>query len=266
MNELIPLQQTNINNQQIQTVNARDLHAFLEVKARFNDWIQRRIQEFDFVEGADFCSFLSESGTKGFTQNLVKPQGGRPSKEYYVSLDMAKELSMVERNEKGKQARRYFIQCEEELKNVKQNPALPDFTNPAIAARAWAEQYEKCLQLEQQVEEDKPLVEFAETIKKSDQDFLIRDAAKMLGVGVRYLFNYMRQDRWIMAKRSEPYAEKVHRGLMTVKVDNYESKDGESKQSITGYLTFKGLQSLHEKLKNIGKISRNHQLELKFAD
>lgn len=261
MNELFVIQESNINNQQIETVNARDLHAFLEVKAKFADWIKNRINDFGFVEGLDFCTI---------SKILEKPQSGRPSVEYYVSINMAKELSMVERNEKGKEARLFFINRENRLRQIetgKQNlaPALPDFTNPAIAARAWAEQYEKRIQLEHQVEEEKPLVEFAETIQKSEQDFHIRDAAKMLGVGVKYLFSYLRQERWIMIKRSEPYAEKVHRGLMTVKVHTYEGKNGESKESITGCLTFKGLQNLHEKLKSIGKISRSHQLDFDFA-
>jgi anti-repressor protein len=87
-----------------QTVNARELHGFLEVKTAFKDWISRRIEDFGFIEDQDFCSFLSESG-------------GRPSKEYALTVDMAKELSMVERNAKGKQARLYFIECERRAKD-----------------------------------------------------------------------------------------------------------------------------------------------------
>nr|WP_319637584.1 antA/AntB antirepressor family protein [Brucella sp. HL-2] len=89
----------------MQTVNARDLHYFLEVGSVFKDWIARRIADYGFEDGKDFCSFLSESS------------GGRPSKEYHLSLDMAKELSMVERNEKGKRARQYFIECERRAKD-----------------------------------------------------------------------------------------------------------------------------------------------------
>jgi phage anti-repressor protein len=89
-----------VGQQVINSVNARDLHCYLEVGSAFKDWIVRRIADYGFSEGSDFCSFLSES------------QGGRPSKEYAISLDMAKELAMVERNEKGKLARKYFIECE----------------------------------------------------------------------------------------------------------------------------------------------------------
>ena len=92
MNELISLTQSAINGELQQTVNARELHAFLEVRTRFNDWIASRINEYDFVENQDFVIF---------TENSVKIQKGRPSNEYQISLDMAKELAMVERNEKA---------------------------------------------------------------------------------------------------------------------------------------------------------------------
>ena len=109
MNELISLTQSAINGELQQTVNARELHAFLEVQTRFNDWIAARINEYGFIENQDFVSF---------TENPVKIQRGRPSKEYQISLDMAKELAMVERNEKGKQARQYFIGCEKLAKQA----------------------------------------------------------------------------------------------------------------------------------------------------
>ena len=105
MDELIPLQPQTINGNAVETVNAEELHKFLEVRSKFADWIKNRISEYDFVENQDFVSF---------SENLEKPQGGRPSQEYYISLDMAKELSMVERNEKGREARKYFIECEKQ--------------------------------------------------------------------------------------------------------------------------------------------------------
>lgn len=251
MNELIKIAPAEINGVQIQAVDARELHSFLAVKTSFKDWIQRRIKDFDFKENLDFSSFLSES------------IGGRPSKEYLLSVSMAKELSMVERSEKGKQARLYFIQCEQKLKEVtNQQFKLPDFTNPAIAARAWAEQFEKAQALQMKIETDKPLVEFAETIQESNEDFLIRKAAKLLGVQVKFLFGFLRQQQWIFKTSSEPYARRIHQGLMTVKVGDYKDKDGEAKHSITGYLTFKGLKRLHDDLKSLGKIPQEHQLEL----
>ena len=91
MNQLIPLQPQTINGNAVETVSARTLHEFLGVATRFNDWISTRIKEYDFIDNQDFVCF---------TENSVKPKGGRPSQEYYITLDMAKELSMVERNEK----------------------------------------------------------------------------------------------------------------------------------------------------------------------
>ncbi|WP_375707634.1 antA/AntB antirepressor family protein [Bartonella sp. AA1HLJMS] len=108
MNTLIEITEQIIDQETVQTVNARELHTFLDVNIRFNDWISRRIEEYSFQENQDFVSF---------TQKRVKPKGGRPSIEYHLTLDMAKELSMVERNEKGRQARRYFIECEKKLRN-----------------------------------------------------------------------------------------------------------------------------------------------------
>ena len=107
MNELIKLHLQTMNSNTVDTVSARELHTFLEVQTRFNDWISTRISEYDFIENKDFVSF---------TENSVKPKKGRPSQEYYITLDMAKELAMVERTDKGKLARKYFIECEKRLK------------------------------------------------------------------------------------------------------------------------------------------------------
>ncbi|QBY44163.1 antA/AntB antirepressor family protein [Arsenophonus nasoniae] len=107
MQNLINIETKNINGELIQTVNARDLHTFLESKQKFADWIKDRIQQYGFIESQDFIVILGKT-----------PNGGRPAKEYHISLDMAKELSMVERNEKGKQARQYFIECERQAKTA----------------------------------------------------------------------------------------------------------------------------------------------------
>ena len=97
------------NEQGIETVNARELHEFLEVKSKFADWFKNRVSEFGFIENSDFVSV-----------SKILESGGR-SIEYHISIDMAKELSMLERNDKGKQARLYFIECER-IANAKQVP------------------------------------------------------------------------------------------------------------------------------------------------
>ncbi len=85
--------------------NVENLFCYLEVNSKFADWIKNRINQYDFIENQDYI--IKEVFT-----------GRRPRKEYYVTLDMAKELCMVENNEKGRQARRYFIDCEKRLKNL----------------------------------------------------------------------------------------------------------------------------------------------------
>lgn len=87
------------------TVNARDLWEKLESKQRFADWIKDRIEKYGFNEHEDFFVILGKS------------TGGRPSTEYHLTMDMAKELAMVENNEMGRTIRRYFIQCEKKLRN-----------------------------------------------------------------------------------------------------------------------------------------------------
>lgn len=90
-----------------QAVSARELHAFLESKQEFANWIKNRIEKYDLVENVDYQVF------DNFVNN---PKGGRPLTEYALSVSAAKELSMVEGNEKGKQARKYFISCENQLR------------------------------------------------------------------------------------------------------------------------------------------------------
>ena len=123
MTELFVLVNRPVAGQAQQTVNARELHAFLENRDHFSTWIKDRISQYGFVENQDFITF---------TENLVN--GGRRI-EYALSLDMAKELSMVERNAKGKQARQYFIDCEKRLSGSMKI----DFNDPLQAAKAFIE-------------------------------------------------------------------------------------------------------------------------------
>jgi len=98
------LPQVQEHNQLTQAVNARELHGFLKSRQDFSTWIKNRIADYDFVENQDFVRFHKKMEANNAT--LI---------EYAITLDMAKELSMVERNEQGKQARKYFIECEKRL-------------------------------------------------------------------------------------------------------------------------------------------------------
>lgn len=122
MNELIKITEQNGKK----AVSARELHEFLESKQEFANWIKNRIDKCDLIENLDYQVF----------DNFVKkPNGGRPLTEYALSVDAAKELSMVEGNEKGKQARRYFIACEKAVtSNTYELPKLQDLTEAKIIA------------------------------------------------------------------------------------------------------------------------------------
>ena len=111
--ELVQISETEINGTLTKTVNARELHSFLDIQTKFATWISNRISKYSFEENHDYLTV---------SKNLEN--GGR-SIEYYVTLDMAKELSMVENNEQGRLARRYFIECEKKLKEVRQEPPKP---------------------------------------------------------------------------------------------------------------------------------------------
>lgn len=107
--QLIPVFNGTISNETTLLVNARDLHTLLDVGKRFASWIVERIAEYGFVENQDFMII---------SQVREKIGRGRPAKDYHLTLDTAKELAMVERNEKGRQIRRYFIECEKKLRSM----------------------------------------------------------------------------------------------------------------------------------------------------
>jgi phage anti-repressor protein/ribosomal protein L7/L12 len=103
-----------IGNSEINSVSARVLHEQLQVKSRFNDWINNRIKKYGFVENEDF---------KAVTKNLVTAQGNTSTFfDYIVSIDMAKELAMVENSEIGRKIRRYFIEVEKKFREQSQKP------------------------------------------------------------------------------------------------------------------------------------------------
>lgn len=111
MKALIKVNSLKVGDDTIQTVNARNLHKWLESKQQFSNWIRGRIEDYGFVENADYLTINKKSER----QILI---------EYHISLDMAKEISMVDRSAKGKEARQYFISCEKRLKELEQSKLL----------------------------------------------------------------------------------------------------------------------------------------------
>lgn len=121
MNELIKITTVTINHETVNAVNARDLWKFLKSKQKFADWIKNRISEYGFEEEKDFFINLGKSH-------------GRPLRDYIISLDMAKELAMVENNEQGRKIRQYFIEVEKQYREWEKaahkfepEPDMPEF-------------------------------------------------------------------------------------------------------------------------------------------
>lgn len=115
--DLIPVFTGPIQDQPQLLCDARALHAYLQVGRRFASWIAERIDEYGFVENQDFV-IASRNGEakKAISRNgEIDKRGGHNRVDYYLTLDMAKELAMVERNEQGRAVRRYFIECERQL-------------------------------------------------------------------------------------------------------------------------------------------------------
>jgi anti-repressor protein len=168
---LINIEQTTIGGNLIETVNVRELHEFLGVKTRFNDWFSNRIKEYGFVEGADY---------KTLTKNLVS--GGKRN-DHYISIDMAKELSMVERNDKGKQARQYFIECERAVKS-KLNSSLPAIQDPQLAAMVMMLTQLDSVKQEQEAQRNE-LAEIKAKIQATpDQFYTVAGYASLRGMSI----------------------------------------------------------------------------------
>ena len=160
MSELIPI----ISNGDIKAVDGRTLHEFVEISSKFADWIKNRIEKYDFVENQDY---------QMVSKNL---ESGGQSKDYIISLDMAKELAMVENNEKGKQARKYFIEVEK--KSVALQSALSPLTHEEMMLQVMTT-------LQNQVSEQRAIAEEAIRTKAMIGDKKVATAMATASVAVR---------------------------------------------------------------------------------
>ena len=221
MNEIIKVNYENDRP----TVLARDLHNFLEVKTAFKDWFPRMC-EYGFSEGTDFCSFLSESS------------GGRPAQDAQFTIEMAKEICMLQRNERGKQARQYFIQLEK------------DWNSPEkVMARALQIADKKIKRLETQIEEGRPRVLFAGAVKTSKSSILIGELAKIIKqngikIGPIRLFDWMRQNGYLIRRNGSDYNMPTQRAmemeLFEIKETTIVHADGHTHINKTPKVTGKG--------------------------
>ena len=238
MNELIVIDQQKIGSNPVQTVNARDLHAFLGAKKMFSHWVKDRIEKYGFVENQDYVC-LPVQASEG--------RGGNNRIDYHLTLGMAKELAMVEGNAKGKEARLYFLECE---RLVNQPEASIDLDDPAFLRQTLLTYTEKVIALENTVAEQRPKVEALDRISGMDGVVCITDAAKILGVKPKDLFAWMSARQWIYRRVGNrswlAYQHRIQQGVLDHKVDPVVYADGSEKMRERVVVTAKGIAKLSE--------------------
>lgn len=232
MNELIKIE-TNENLEPI--ISGRELHEKLGVNSHYKDWI-RRMLDYGFTENVDYIAIAQKRATAQGNETTYN--------DHIIKLDMAKEICMLQRNEKGKQFRKYFIQVEK------------DFNSPEkIMARALKIADRKMKQLESKIEEDRPRVSFAETIEKSSDSILIREFSKILAnegihIGQNKLYSLLREWGYIIKNSTEPTQKAVQQGLFKINERVIKSVKGDI-LSKTTMLTGKGQLFLLDKIKRM---------------
>lgn len=236
-NELIKI---TTNDEGKQLVSARELHEFLEVKSRFNDWISNRIKKYDFVENEDYICL-----TKNLvTQTQEGKKGIAKETDYAMTIDMAKELSMVENNDKGSQARKYFIECEKKLKE-KQQLQLPKDYLSALKALVVSEEEKQKLQEENKIM--LPKAEFYDAVTDSKDAIPMAQVAKVLGIkglGRNKLFQLLR-DKKLLRSNNEPMQSYCDAGYFRV-VETRYTVNGDTKINLKTLVTQKGLDYIRK--------------------
>ncbi|WP_410472066.1 antA/AntB antirepressor family protein [Faucicola mancuniensis] len=195
------------NSQLIQAVNARELHGFLEVGRDFSNWIKDRIVKYEFTENVDYVR-VAKNGV-GINQ------GFQPI-DYYISLDMAKELAMVENNEQGKTARKYFIECERKAKQPL------NLENPIVLRDLLLSYTEKNIAL---IAENEILTKAIDNVTNTADGVKFQQACKILNVKQPVLAKWLRDnnwDRYINKSRASTHYSQERGYCMT----KYEEVDG----------------------------------------
>ena len=229
MNELIKVTYENDRP----AVSARDLHEFLEVETDFRHWFPRMC-EYGFSEGQDFNAVKNDrvqmEGSRMVTRTVD---------DAILSIDMAKELCMLQRNEKGKIARQYFIKLEK------------DWNSPEkVMARALQIAEKKIKNLEAKAEADKPKVLFADAVSASHTSILVGDLSKLLrqngvDIGQNRLFRFLREKGYLCSQGERynlPTQRSMDRGWFQVKETTINQPDGSVRITRTVKVTGKGQQ------------------------
>lgn len=224
MNELLKIDTSNAERI---TVSARDLHKALEVSTDFNHWFTRMC-EYGFEAQKDFTTFLSES------------TGGRPSQDAQITVDMAKEIAMLQRTEKGKEVRKYFIQVEKEWNSPER-----------VMARALEIAHKTIATLELKNNEMKPKALFADAVASSKTSILIGQLAKILTqngyqIGQNRLFEKLRSEGFLSSRKGAdwnmPQQRYVEQGIFEIKESTHIDGNGVNITTKTVKVTGKGQQ------------------------
>ncbi len=248
-------------NRQLQ--DARELHQFIEIQQKFADWIKGRIEKYGFIEKEDFFIILGKSS------------GGRPTTEYGLTIDTAKELCMVENNEKGRIARRYFIECERKAKAAPAAPQLPTAVELAkwfLEANARAEKLEidllrqetRANVLADLVDDLKPKADLMEkVIEQSNECIDVGQAAKILALpyGRNKLFEVLRQRGIFFKERNEPQQKYIKAGYFRLKEKWIERNNHDGFCVVKVLITQKGLSWLAQELEVVKTPPRSAELE-----
>ena len=237
MNNLINV---TLNENQEPVVSGRQLHKVLGVRTAYKDWFPR-MTEYGFAENEDFSSFLSKS------------TGGRPKHDHVLKLDMAKEIAMIQRTDKGKEVRQYFIQVEK------------DFNSPEkIMARALKIADRKIIKLEATIEEQRPKVIFANAVSASHTSILVGDFAKLmrqngLNFGQNRMFAWLRENGYLISRKGNswnmPTQNAMDLGLFEIKETTINHSDGHISINKTPKITGKGQLYFADKLLNNNDIA-----------
>ena len=236
MQELIKITEQNGKR----AVSARELHKFLEVQTPFTMWIDRMF-EYGFAENIDFEA-------TNFFVNHPNSIGGTTVKDYALTLDCAKEIAMLQRSEKGKTARQYFIECEKQLRAKEQaHQQIPQSFSEAL--RLAAEQAEKIEAQQKQLQAQAPKVLFADAVSASKTSILIGELAKIIkqnGVemGQNRLFVWLRSNGYLITRQGTDYnmptQKAMELGLFEIKETSITHSDGHITVNKTPKVTGKG--------------------------
>ncbi|WP_144755882.1 antA/AntB antirepressor family protein [Bartonella saheliensis] len=240
MDNPIAIANKTVNNESVQTVNARDLHAFLESKQDFSTWIKKRIMTYAFLDGKDFFRFHK----KMEANNAI-------AVEYHLTLDMAKELAMVERNEKGKKARQYFIECERRAKQAI-TPQI-DYSCPQAMIGFLNYLQGQIEQKDTIIRELKPKAMTLESLQRSDGLFGLNEAAKIFEMQPKQFIQFLQLKGWVYRRTCRahllPYQDKIQKGLMDCPVITIQTSEGTEKLIPAAKITTKGMGLLSEEIK-----------------